>query len=177
VNDCAIAGNTLKALQLVGIETVAPYGGGLTGTLTYCCNGPCRAGGLHEKATLALEQALVVCPLLSPAFQACVKCRQQLTHAEYLGKTIMPLVPTDTFVPRGWLHIIVAGLPWVRANSNRVLEMEQLIRQLVRKWYSVAAVKCIDVLTLEIRILFAIFKFYTRHWLGFTLRTTTLERQ
>lgn len=60
-----------------------------------------------------VEEAAVICPFMTPAYQASQCCKKELNYAEKRQVIIMPAMLTNNWEASEWLGLITAGLLWV----------------------------------------------------------------
>lgn len=60
-----------------------------------------------------VEEAVVICPFMTPAYQASRSCKKELNYADTREVIIVPVMLTDDWEASEWLGLITAGLLWV----------------------------------------------------------------
>lgn len=60
-----------------------------------------------------VEEAAVICPFMTPAYQASQCCKKELNYAEKRQVIIVPVMLTNNWEASEWLGLITAGLLWV----------------------------------------------------------------
>lgn len=86
-----------------------------------------------QKMTSALGKALVVCPLLEPAFQECTTvCKVALSCADANHLPIVPIKAQSGYSQSEWLGVICAGLLYQDFSNakNFKSSMAQLLREI-----------------------------------------------
>lgn len=60
-----------------------------------------------------VEEAAVICPFMTPAYQASRNCKKELSYADAREVAIVPIMLADGWEASEWLGLITAGLLWV----------------------------------------------------------------
>lgn len=60
-----------------------------------------------------VEEAAVICPFMTPAYQASRSCKKELSYADAREVAIVPVMVADGWEASEWLGLITAGLLWV----------------------------------------------------------------
>eukprot|EP00457_Paulinella_chromatophora_P001545 gb/GEZN01001547.1/.p1 GENE.gb/GEZN01001547.1/~~gb/GEZN01001547.1/.p1 ORF type:complete len:842 (+),score=172.04 gb/GEZN01001547.1/:176-2527(+) len=81
-----------------------------------------------------VENAAVICPVLSAKYQASRNCKKELNYADTLAIPSVPILGEAGFKSSGWLGALVAGLDQVDASDVSTTEkFDALIKHLVRE--------------------------------------------
>lgn len=60
-----------------------------------------------------VEEAVVICPFLTPEYQASRSCKKELSYADTREVIIVPVMLAKSWEASEWLGLITAGLLWV----------------------------------------------------------------
>lgn len=60
-----------------------------------------------------VEEAVVICPFMTPAYQASRSCKKELNYADSREVVIVPVMLANNWEASEWLGLITAGLLWV----------------------------------------------------------------
>ncbi|CAF4494940.1 unnamed protein product [Rotaria sp. Silwood2] len=87
---------------------------------------------MHEMIKIATEEARVVVPLMSEAYEASNISKYVLSYVDEAGIPIIPVKAQDHYSQSGWLGVICAGAVWTKITNVNDIEknIENLIRQL-----------------------------------------------
>ena len=87
---------------------------------------------LHEMIKIVTEEAGVVVPLMSHAYEASSTAKYLLSYADEAGIPIVPVKAQNGYSQSGWLGVICAGAVWTRITNVNDLEknLDNLIGQL-----------------------------------------------
>uniref|UniRef100_A0AAV2LKT5 Uncharacterized protein n=1 Tax=Knipowitschia caucasica TaxID=637954 RepID=A0AAV2LKT5_KNICA len=67
-----------------------------------------------------VEQAVVVCPFLTPAYQASRSCKKELSYADTREVAIVPVMLAHNWEPSEWLGLVTAGLLNAATDEERL---------------------------------------------------------
>ncbi|XP_069545869.1 uncharacterized protein [Brachyistius frenatus] len=70
-------------------------------------------GNINDAMAAGVEEAVVICPFMTPAYQASRNCKKELNYADTREVVILPVMLTDNWEASEWLGLITAGLLWV----------------------------------------------------------------
>ncbi|KAJ4944578.1 hypothetical protein JOQ06_013121 [Pogonophryne albipinna] len=70
-------------------------------------------GNINDSMAAGVEEAVVICPFMSPAYQASRSCKKELNYADSREVSIVPVMLTNNWEASEWLGLITAGLLWV----------------------------------------------------------------
>lgn len=87
---------------------------------------------LHEMIKIVAEEAGVVVPLMSHAYEMSNTAKYLLSYADEAGIPIVPVKTEKVYCQSGWLGVICAGALWTRITNVNDLEnnLDKLIGQL-----------------------------------------------
>ncbi|CAF3896253.1 unnamed protein product [Rotaria sp. Silwood1] len=87
---------------------------------------------MHEMIKIATEEARVVVPLMSEAYETSNISKYVLSYVDEAGIPIIPVKAQDHYSQSGWLGVICAGALWTKITNVNDIEknIENLIRQL-----------------------------------------------
>ncbi|CAF2614779.1 unnamed protein product [Rotaria sp. Silwood2] len=87
---------------------------------------------IHEMIKIATEEARVVIPLMSEAYEASNTSKYVLSYVDEAGIPIVPIKAQDPYSQSGWLGVICAGALWTRITNANDIEknLDNLIGQL-----------------------------------------------
>lgn len=60
-----------------------------------------------------VEGAVVVCPFMTPAYQASRSCKKELNYADARQVLFVPIMVTKNWEASEWLGLLTAGQLWV----------------------------------------------------------------
>lgn len=60
-----------------------------------------------------VEEAVVICPFMTPAYQASRSCKKELNYADTREVIMVPVMLAQNWEASEWLGLITAGLLWV----------------------------------------------------------------
>lgn len=60
-----------------------------------------------------VEEAVVICPFMTPAYQASRSCKKELNYADTREVIMVPVMLANNWEASEWLGLITAGLLWV----------------------------------------------------------------
>ncbi|XP_054865917.1 uncharacterized protein LOC118469156 [Amphiprion ocellaris] len=70
-------------------------------------------GNINDAMAAGVEEAAVICPFMTPAYQASRSCKKELSYADTREVVIVPVMLTNNWEASEWLGLITAGLLWV----------------------------------------------------------------
>ncbi|XP_029950923.1 uncharacterized protein LOC115390988 isoform X2 [Salarias fasciatus] len=70
-------------------------------------------GNINDAMAAGVEEAAVICPFMTPAYQASRSCKKELSYADTREVVVVPLMVTDNWEASEWLGLVTAGLLWV----------------------------------------------------------------
>lgn len=71
----------------------------------------------HDMIKIAAQEARVVVPLMSEAYEASSTAKYVLSYVDEAGIPIVPVKTQDRYTQSGWLGVICAGALWVRMTN------------------------------------------------------------
>lgn len=60
-----------------------------------------------------VEEAVVVCPFMTPAYQASRSCKKELSYADVRQVPVVPIMVTRNWEASEWLGLLTAAQLWV----------------------------------------------------------------
>lgn len=87
---------------------------------------------LQEMIKIATEDARVVVPLMSSAYEASSTAKYFLSYVDEAGIPLVPIKTQDAYSQSGWLGVICAGALWTRIRNENDLKknLDNFIGQL-----------------------------------------------
>ncbi|CAF3651635.1 unnamed protein product [Rotaria sp. Silwood1] len=87
---------------------------------------------MHEMIKIATEEARVVIPLMSEAYEASNTSKYVLSYVDEAGIPIVPIKAQDHYSQSSWLGVICAGALWTKITDANDIEknLDNLIGQL-----------------------------------------------
>ncbi|XP_071359866.1 uncharacterized protein [Trachinotus anak] len=70
-------------------------------------------GNINDAMAAGVEEAVVICPFMTPAYQASRSCKKELNYADTREVIIVPVMLAEDWEASEWLGLITAGLLWV----------------------------------------------------------------
>ncbi|XP_022594097.1 uncharacterized protein LOC111216749 [Seriola dumerili] len=70
-------------------------------------------GNINDAMAAGVEEAAVICPVMTPAYQASRSCKKELNYADSREVMIVPVMLAKNWEASEWLGLITAGLLWV----------------------------------------------------------------
>ncbi|TWW58838.1 uncharacterized protein LOC130527091 isoform X1 [Takifugu flavidus] len=70
-------------------------------------------GNINDSMAAGVEAAAVICPFMTPAYQASRSCKKELNYADSREVIIVPVMLAEDWEASEWLGLITAGLLWV----------------------------------------------------------------
>ncbi|XP_047434433.1 uncharacterized protein LOC125004108 [Mugil cephalus] len=70
-------------------------------------------GNINDAMAAGVEEAVVICPVMTPAYQASRSCKKELSYADTREVIIVPIMLSKEWEASEWLGLITAGLLWV----------------------------------------------------------------
>ncbi|XP_040002552.1 uncharacterized protein LOC120800486 [Xiphias gladius] len=70
-------------------------------------------GNINDAMAAGVEEAAVICPFMTPAYQASRSCKKELNYADTREVIIVPVMLATNWEATEWLGLITAGLLWV----------------------------------------------------------------
>ncbi|XP_072239795.1 uncharacterized protein [Leuresthes tenuis] len=70
-------------------------------------------GNINDAMAAGVEEAAVICPFMTPAYQASRNCKKELSYADTREVIMVPVMLTHNWEASEWLGLITAGLLWV----------------------------------------------------------------
>ncbi|XP_074538690.1 uncharacterized protein LOC141800180 [Halichoeres trimaculatus] len=70
-------------------------------------------GNINDSMAAGVEEAVVICPFMTPAYQASRSCKKELNYADSREVIIVPIMLENNWEASEWLGLITAGLLWV----------------------------------------------------------------
>ncbi|CAJ1052585.1 uncharacterized protein LOC125883569 [Xyrichtys novacula] len=83
-------------------------------------------GNINDSMAAGVEEAVVICPFMTPTYQASRSCKKELNYADSREVVIVPVMLANNWEASEWLGLITAGLLWVdfrNADSEENFEM------------------------------------------------------
>ncbi|KAJ8281135.1 hypothetical protein GJAV_G00063960 [Gymnothorax javanicus] len=71
------------------------------------------SGNINDAIAAGVEEAAVICPFMTPEYQASRSAKKELNYADTRGVTIVPVMVAQDWEPTEWLGLITAGLLWI----------------------------------------------------------------
>ncbi|XP_036372463.1 uncharacterized protein LOC118769463 [Megalops cyprinoides] len=71
------------------------------------------SGNINDAMAAGVEEAAVICPFMTPAYQASRSCKKELNYADMRGVNIVPVMLAKNWEASEWLGLITAGLLWM----------------------------------------------------------------
>ncbi|XP_051241151.1 uncharacterized protein LOC127354893 [Dicentrarchus labrax] len=89
-------------------------------------------GNINDSMAAGVEEAVVICPFMTPAYQASRSCKKELNYADSREVIMVPVMLTKNWEASEWLGLITAGLLWVdfRNAEKDEEEFEMCVRSL-----------------------------------------------
>ncbi|XP_068583370.1 uncharacterized protein [Cebidichthys violaceus] len=118
-DDQALVRNIYARLKDDGLPVWMDIEGGVT-------------GNINDSMAAGVEEAVVICPFMTPGYQASRSCKKELNYADTREVIIVPVMLTNNWEASEWLGLITAGLLWVDfRNAERDEEhFEMCLRSL-----------------------------------------------
>ncbi|XP_034439053.1 uncharacterized protein LOC117760269 isoform X1 [Hippoglossus hippoglossus] len=70
-------------------------------------------GNINDAMAAGVEEAVVICPFMTPEYQASRSCKKELNYADTREVIVVPVMLTKNWEASEWLGLITAGLLWV----------------------------------------------------------------
>ncbi|CAB1460906.1 unnamed protein product [Pleuronectes platessa] len=70
-------------------------------------------GNINDAMAAGVEEAVVICPFMTPEYQASRSCKKELNYADTRAVLVVPVMLTKNWEASEWLGLITAGLLWV----------------------------------------------------------------
>ncbi|XP_070846648.1 uncharacterized protein [Chaetodon trifascialis] len=70
-------------------------------------------GNINDSMAAGVEEAVVICPFMTPAYQASRSCKKELNYADTREVIIVPVMLANNWEASEWLGLITAGLLWL----------------------------------------------------------------
>ncbi|XP_069386295.1 uncharacterized protein [Paralichthys olivaceus] len=70
-------------------------------------------GNINDAMAAGVEEAVVICPFMTPEYQASRSCKKELNYAETREVIMVPVMLAKNWEASEWLGLITAGLLWV----------------------------------------------------------------
>ncbi|XP_058496143.1 uncharacterized protein LOC131466724 [Solea solea] len=70
-------------------------------------------GNINDAMAAGVEDDAVICPFMTPEYQASRSCKKELNYAESREAIIVPVMLAENWEASEWLGLITAGLLWV----------------------------------------------------------------
>ncbi|CAF3553948.1 unnamed protein product [Rotaria sp. Silwood1] len=92
----------------------------------------CPPMRVHDMIKIAAQEARVVVPLMSDAYEASNTAKYVLSYVDEAGIPIVPVKTQDHYAQSGWLGVICAGALWIRITNTSDFEkrLKDLTKQL-----------------------------------------------
>ncbi|XP_018558737.1 uncharacterized protein LOC108901666 [Lates calcarifer] len=89
-------------------------------------------GNINDAMAAGVEEAVVICPFMTMAYQASRSCKKELNYADSREVIIVPVMVEKNWDASEWLGLITAGLLWVdfRNAENDEEHFEMCLRSL-----------------------------------------------
>jgi len=87
------------------------------------------AGSINESMAFAVENACVVVPFMTAAYESSDNCKKELSYASDTRVSIVPAMAQPDYKQKGWLGLLTAGRLWIDFRTGKV--QEALINHLV----------------------------------------------
>ncbi|XP_039654392.1 uncharacterized protein LOC120557822 [Perca fluviatilis] len=89
-------------------------------------------GNINDSMAAGVEEACVICPFMTPAYQASRSCKKELNYADSREVPVVPVMLANDWEASEWLGLITAGLLWVdfRNAENDEEHFEMRLRSL-----------------------------------------------
>ncbi|TDH16391.1 hypothetical protein EPR50_G00019320 [Perca flavescens] len=89
-------------------------------------------GNINDSMAAGVEAACVICPFMTPAYQASRSCKKELNYADSREVSVVPVMLANDWEASEWLGLITAGLLWVdfRNAENDEEHFEMCLRSL-----------------------------------------------
>ncbi|XP_062373478.1 uncharacterized protein LOC134061734 [Sardina pilchardus] len=71
------------------------------------------SGNINDAMAAGVEDAVVVCPFMTPAYQASRSCKKELNYADARQVPLVPVMVTKNWEASEWLGLLTAGQLWV----------------------------------------------------------------
>ncbi|KAJ3615332.1 hypothetical protein NHX12_018900 [Muraenolepis orangiensis] len=79
------------------------------------------SGNINDAMAAGVEEAAVICPFMTPAYQASRSCKRELSYADSREVVTVPVMLARNWEASEWLGLVTAGLLWVdfrKADMN-----------------------------------------------------------
>ncbi|XP_035493936.2 uncharacterized protein LOC118312945 [Scophthalmus maximus] len=84
-------------------------------------------GNINDAMAAGVEEAAVICPFMTPSYQASRSCKKELNYADSREVAIVPVMLAKDWEASEWLGLITAGLLWVDfRNAEKDEELFEL---------------------------------------------------
>ncbi|CAL8331135.1 unnamed protein product [Lota lota] len=70
-------------------------------------------GNINDAMAAGVEEAAVICPFMTPAYQASRSCKRELSYADSREVVTVPVMLAQNWEASEWLGLVTAGLLWV----------------------------------------------------------------
>ncbi|XP_030208076.1 uncharacterized protein LOC115540710 [Gadus morhua] len=70
-------------------------------------------GNINDAMAAGVEEAAVICPIMTPAYQASRNCKRELSYADSREVLTVPVMLAQDWEASEWLGLVTAGLLWV----------------------------------------------------------------
>ncbi|CAL8330607.1 unnamed protein product [Merluccius merluccius] len=70
-------------------------------------------GNINDAMAAGVEGAAVICPFMTPAYQASRSCKRELSYADSREAAIVPVMVARNWEASEWLGLVTAGLLWL----------------------------------------------------------------
>ncbi|KAG7264449.1 hypothetical protein CRUP_022311 [Coryphaenoides rupestris] len=70
-------------------------------------------GNINDAMAAGVEEAAVICPFMTPAYQASRSCKRELSYADSRQVVTVPVMLAHNWEASEWLGLVTAGLLWV----------------------------------------------------------------
>ncbi|KAL2098201.1 hypothetical protein ACEWY4_007408 [Coilia grayii] len=71
------------------------------------------SGNINDAMAAGVEEAVVMCPFMTPAYQASRSCKKELSYADVRQVPVVPIMVTRNWEASEWLGLLTAGQLWV----------------------------------------------------------------
>ncbi|KAJ8271858.1 hypothetical protein COCON_G00107170 [Conger conger] len=75
------------------------------------------SGNINDAIAAGVEEAAVICPFMTPEYQASRSAKKELNYADTRGVTIVPVMVVKNWEATEWLGLITAGLLWINFRN------------------------------------------------------------
>ncbi|CAM4788055.1 unnamed protein product [Rotaria magnacalcarata] len=93
-----------------------------TGLISKGIPAVCPPMRVHDMIKIAAQEARVVVPLMSVAYEASDIAKYVLSYVDEAGIPIVPVKTQDRYTQSGWLGVICAGALWIRITNTNDFE-------------------------------------------------------